>query len=155
MPDNGFDLDQIQPGLQALAMEYKNDKQLKIKAAALGRIYLQDGTTLLHGDYYPGSWLSTWQGIKVIDPEFSFYGCPEFDLGVMIAHLMLAKQSSETIALVRVNYFSDASFNEDLLEAFIGIEIMRRIIGLAQLPLSLSLGEKELLLKRAYKMLMN
>ena len=55
--------------------------------AKVGDIYLSDdGGVLLHGDYYPGSWLKTDAGFRVIDPEFCFLGPPEFDLGVLAAH---------------------------------------------------------------------
>ena len=57
----------------------------------LGALYLQDGTSLLHGDYFPGSWLQTAAGVRVIDPEFCFFGPPEFDVGVLLAHLHLAQ----------------------------------------------------------------
>jgi 5-methylthioribose kinase len=34
------------------------------------------------------------------------------------------------------------------------VEIMRRLIGIAQLPLKLNLGQKEVLLERAIEMIM-
>ena len=60
------------------------------RAKDLGNLYLSDGDTLLHGDYYPGSWLRTTDGIRIIDPEFAFTGMAEFDLGVFAAHLAFA-----------------------------------------------------------------
>jgi 5-methylthioribose kinase len=153
MTDNGFDLNNIQQGLQELSMKFKTNKQLKEKAANLGKLYLKDGHTLLHGDYYPGSWLKTSGGVKVIDPEFCFYGPAEFDLGVMIAHLKMAQQHDNIINEVIQSYKRPKDFNEDLLHDFIGIEIIRRIIGLAQLPLSLTLSEKASLLEEAMQLL--
>ena len=50
-----------------------------------GERYLAEGSTLLHGDYYPGSWMTVDDAVFVIDPEFSFKGFPEFDLGVMLS----------------------------------------------------------------------
>ena len=149
MEDNGFNLDIVQAGLQALAMPYKQNEDLKNKAKALGDIYLEDGKHLLHGDFYLGSFLKTEADIKVIDPEFCFYGPAEFDLGVLIAHLKMARQSDNIIKAVRQHYQAPPHFDETLMNQFVGIEIIRRLIGLAQLPLSLSLEEKDSLLKEA------
>ena len=152
--ENGFNLDDIQAGLQELALVYKNDEALKAKAETLGAEYLADGTTLLHGDYYPGSFLASEKGLQVIDPEFSFYGFLEFDLAVLVAHLKLAQQSKTVLNSVLKAYNKPASFNENRFNAFVGIEIMRRLIGLAQLPLALNLNEKEALLHEAYELIM-
>lgn len=154
---NGFDLDSIQPGLAELAMPIKRDISLKKAVRQLGQVYLADSfptkpqpgssKTLLHGDYYPGSWLQTEQhGLKVIDPEFCFYGPAEFDLGVLIAHLMLAQQPQTTLDSVLSRYEKPTGFDETLRQRFTGVEIMRRLIGLAQLPLSLSIDQKGSLL---------
>lgn len=154
MEENGFDLDLVQPGLQAIASVYKKDNDLKTKIELLGDIYLSDGNCLLHGDFYPGSWLQTTQGIKVIDPEFCFYGPAEFDLGVMIAHLHLAGQSKAMVDFARHRYSSINHVDHDILNQFIGIEIMRRLIGLAQLPLQRTLQEKQELLSLARTLIM-
>ncbi len=151
--ENGFDLNTVQPGLQDLAMPYWRDQALKQTVRRLGTVYLANGKTLLHGDYYPGSWLKTVTGAKVIDPEFCFYGPAEFDLGVMIAHLLMAEQPPAIVDLVLTNYEKPANFDEALRQRFTGVEIVRRLIGLAQLPLSLSLEKKWELLEEARLML--
>ncbi len=149
LEDNGFNLDDVQPGLQEVSLEYKRDDALKTKIIQLGEQYLATGTTLLHGDYYPGSWLKTTSGISIIDPEFAFLGDAEFDVGVMIAHLTMAEIPLELIQQVLNEYERPEGYRNSLQQAFSGVEILRRIIGLAQLPLSLSLEEKSSLLKRA------
>ena len=158
LEDNGFDLNTIQPGLQELAMPYKRNAALKKIVQQLGEVYLADdhpdkSVTLLHGDYYPGSWLRTASGIKIIDPEFCFYGPAEFDLGVMMAHLIMAGQPPTILNAVAANYQKTAGFDEQLRQRFTGVEIMRRLIGLAQLPLPLSLDKKRELLGEAYSLL--
>lgn len=155
MEENGFDLDNIQPGLQSEALLYKKDEALKSVVKALGDKYLADGNYLLHGDYYPGSFLKTDSGVKVIDPEFCFYGFAEFDVSVFIAHLKMSEQSQEIIDGVLMKYKKGVDFDEKLLNQFVGVEILRRIIGLAQLPLSLSLETKKELLKEAKGLIMN
>jgi 5-methylthioribose kinase len=150
MENNGFDLDNIQKGLHDLSLSFKQDKGLKKKIRAFGKTYLGDvGKVLIHGDYYPGSWLKVNAGVKVIDPEFGFVGRPEFDMGVMIAHLKMSEHSADFIEKAFKNYKKPPRFNEKMMRAFTGIEIMRRILGLAQLPLSLSLAQKEKLLTEA------
>lgn len=144
--ENGFDLDAVQEGLQEIAMPYKKDTELKQKIERLGSLYLSKGKYLLQGDYYPGSWLKTADGIKVIDPEFCFYGLREFDLGVFLAHMYLTQQKESTITFIKENYYSFEELNKTILNGFIGTEIMRRLIGLAQLPLKMELKTKAVLL---------
>ena len=155
MENNGFDLDTVQPGLQTAAMVYKQDETLKKLILNLGDKYLEEGSTLLHGDYYPGSFLKTDQGVKIIDPEFCFYGHAEFDLAVIMAHLKMSQQSQEIINWTLECYEKTSDFDEKLFCQFMGVEIMRRIIGLAQLPLSLSLEVKIELLQEAKGLIMN
>jgi 5-methylthioribose kinase len=154
MEENGFNLDNITDGLQLAAMEYKTNKPLKEKIEVLGDIYLANGKYLLHGDFYPGSWLKTADGIKIIDPEFCFFGKAEYDLGVLLAHCYLSQQTQSTLQIIEGLYKKNAGFDEKLLQQFTGIEIMRRLIGLAQLPLSLSLQIKKDLLEEAFSFIM-
>jgi 5-methylthioribose kinase len=151
--NNGFDLDTIQPGLQALSIPYKTDQLFKQSLKQLGEIYLQTHNSLIHGDYYPGSWLKSKSGIKVIDPEFAHFGKPEFDLGVMAAHLKMAQVNDTSIKRALELYQRPKDFNNQLFLQFCGVEIMRRIIGLAQLPLELTLPEKSDYLNFAYRLI--
>jgi len=146
LEENGFNLDDVQEGLQDLAMPYKTNVALKAKIKACGDIYLAQGKHLLHGDFYPGSWLKVADGLKVIDPEFGFVGPAEFDLGVLFAHLLMAGQPTEILQSISQKYQRPAGFNEALLNQFVGIEILRRLIGIAQLPLSLDLANKKKLM---------
>jgi 5-methylthioribose kinase len=73
--------------------------------------------------------------IKVIDPEFCFYGLREFDLGVLFAHMYLTQQKESAMTLIKEEYNFFEELNPTILNGFIGTEIIRRLIGLAQLPL--------------------
>jgi 5-methylthioribose kinase len=146
---NGLDLDSIQKGLVEVATPFQGDDFLKKKIRRLGEIYLSPGRSLIQGDFYPGSWLKTDEGIKIIDPEFAFQGPPEFDLGVMFAHMLMAQQGTGTLQEIWSKYNAPANFDQGLLSAFAGVEIMRRMIGIAQLPLSLSVAEKINLMAKA------
>lgn len=145
--DNGFSLETIQDGLEAVSQTYKNDDKLKEQIALVGERYLSEGTTLLHGDYYPGSWMTKEDEVFVIDPEFSFKGFPEFDLGVMAAHMIMATGNKLLISKIKKAY--TLKLEERLFLQITGIEIMRRLIGLAQLPLDRTLEEKKELLEIA------
>ncbi len=151
--ENGFDLDTIQPGLQAVSIPYKSDLLLKENLKQLGEVYLQTHNTLIHGDYYPGSWLKSKLGIKVIDPEFSHFGKAEFDFGVMVAHLKMAQVENNSLKKVLELYQRPQGFDNELFLGFCGVEIMRRVIGLAQLPLDLTLVEKSDLLNFAMQLI--
>ncbi len=145
----GFDLDSVQKGLASAARPFQKNGRLKRSMAALERRYLGAGRRLLHGDFYPGSWLSTEKGFRAIDPEFCFFGPPEYDFGVFLAHLEMAQSPADSFAAAQNGYARPAFFDEKLAEKFAAMEIFRRLIGLAQLPVELSVDEKKVLLARA------
>lgn len=149
LKENGLNLDDVLPGLGEVGNTYKADQKLKNKVQKLGERYLADGQTLLHGDYFPGSWLKTNDGIKIIDPEFCFFGEPEFEIGVTLAHLKMAGQSEIIMDKALASYKDIAPLNSDLCEQFMAVEMLRRILGLAQLPLVLNLEQRTQLLKMA------
>ena len=144
-PDNGLDLDGITPGLQHSASALITDQQFRATVVELGRIYLDTGPSLLHGDYFPGSWFRTAGEIRIIDPEFCFFGPREFDAGCMIAHLHLATQPAHAVS-ASVTHFGNSGMNLKLMSQFAGVEIMRRLIGVAQLPVTYGLARKNALL---------
>lgn len=147
--DNGLALEAITPGLSLLASQLQQDEAYCQEVGALGKRYLNasQGMCLIHGDYFPGSWLKTSRRVFVIDPEFCFYGPPEWDLGVMIAHLHLAGQPHTSIANVSRRYAESAAIDAGLVSQFAGVEIMRRLIGVAQLPVRFGLERKSELLE--------
>jgi 5-methylthioribose kinase len=150
---NGFALDAITPGLQPAADALKRDEAFVERVTQLGARYLADGSTLVHGDYFPGSWVRTARGVAIIDPEFCFLGCAEFDPGVMLAHLIMAGAASGEIDAVE-RASADDRVDRELARQFAGVEIMRRVIGVAQLPLHASLERKQALLARAKQLVL-
>ncbi len=147
--DNGLDLDAIAPRLSAAAIRLQTDSAYCGEVSLLGERYLDmsRGVCLIHGDFFPGSWLRARQSVYVIDPEFCFYGPPEWDLGVMAAHLYFAGQSPSSISGLFSRYTEFASLDPSLALQFAGVEIMRRLIGVAQLPAKFSLERKTELLQ--------
>ncbi|SHO59518.1 phosphotransferase [Algoriphagus zhangzhouensis] len=153
MEENGFDLDTIQSGLQELSFDWKKDSKLKQEIEKLGNRYLSTGNTLLHGDFYPGSWISSSGEIRVIDPEFSFLGDAEFDLGVFLAHGDFCGMTESFENAIELNYYK--SFDARLANQYRGVELLRRLIGIAQLPLNLSLEKKKALMEKARKFILS
>ena len=133
--NNGLDLDGIEMGLAEGAASLRADEAFCEAVESSGRRYLADGPCLLHGDFFPGSWVRTGEGLYVIDPEFCFFGDPEFDLGVAVAHFAMAGQPLE-IAQAFLESASTDAVDQEGLGRIAGIETMRRLIGVAQLPLA-------------------
>jgi 5-methylthioribose kinase len=149
---NGIALDAITPGLQAAADALKGDRIYVDRVRAIGDRYLADGAALVHGDFFPGSWLRTGAGVRVIDPEFCFLGAGEFDFGVMLGHFFLSEQSPVRIA--QVEHQMPRDHDPRLVRHFAGVEIMRRLIGVAQLPLKASLETRQRLLERSRQLVL-
>ncbi len=145
-------LDEITPGLAGVALRLSRKPSLVRKVRDLGGRYLRKNSeTLIHGDFFFGSFLRDAAGdLRVIDPEFSFCGDPEFDAGVLLAHLHLAGLGNDmALCWTRLVNPDDPA----LMQAFAGVEIIRRLLGVAQLPGSHSLAEKCGLLERAGSMI--
>ncbi|MCQ6558598.1 S-methyl-5-thioribose kinase [Paenibacillus mendelii] len=66
-----------------------NDGQLHVEVALLREKFLTQAQALLHGDLHTGSIFITPESTKVIDPEFAYYGPMGFDIGAVIANLLL------------------------------------------------------------------
>jgi len=65
------------------------DRELHLEVALLREKFLTQAQALLHGDLHTGSIFITPQSTKVIDPEFGYYGPIGFDIGAVIANLLL------------------------------------------------------------------
>ena len=147
--DNGFPLDDMFPALAGVARPFQRDEPLRKKVKLLGERYLAAGRQLIHGDFYPGSFMARGSEVFVIDGEFAHRGLPEFDVGVLMAHLLLAKSDPELLTRIDTDYDKPPTFDARLAREFCYVEVMRRLIGIAQLPLSLTLPERRGLLEQA------
>ena len=90
----------------------------------------------------------------MIDPEFCFFGPAEFEIGVMLAHLYLVRQSESILRGAVEGYRILAPLNQSLTRQFAGVEIIRRLVGLSQLPLPYDGGERTALREAAVAMTM-
>ena len=107
---NGKNRNRITPGNENFIQKtLYNDEALKAEVASLREIFMNEAEALIHGDLHTGSiFIGSSAGIpidtnttpdrngtsepcmKIIDPEFTFYGPIGYDLGNIIANLYCA-----------------------------------------------------------------
>lgn len=168
-----LDLDSITPGLARLRNHICDESALITKIRNLGQVYLKPDTSdghaakssLLHGDYYPGSWLHTSDGLRVIDAEFCFIGPVEFDLAILKAHIVLSGGDLNDVRSVDRVYrqalagntsldsASVDSVDSNLVHGFMGVEVLRRLLGVAQLSVPDDLALKTRMIETAVELI--
>lgn len=67
-----------------------NNKKLKCEVSKLRDRFMNCSQALIHGDLHSGSIFINENGMKVIDPEFAFYGPIGYDVGNVIGNLFFA-----------------------------------------------------------------
>ena len=77
------------PELDTIAAAWRQDEELKQAISDLKCHFLTRTEALLHGDLHTGSIMVTAEDTKVIDPEFAFVGPMAFDVGKLLANLLL------------------------------------------------------------------
>lgn len=147
------DLDTFCAGLASATRTLRKDAALRKRCSDLGQVYLQNGPCLLHGDFYPGSWLLADSSPRIIDPEFCYAGSAEFDLGILLAHLQLTGFELTDSLYTEIHAGYDWPLSMDLIHGFAAVEILRRLLGVAQLPLSIDLAERTQLIAWAESIL--
>lgn len=138
-----IDLDGVCDGFTKASRALCADDSIGKAMEQLGEVYLAGGDALLHGDYYPGSWLKTESGFRVIDPEFCFCGPSEFDLGIVAAHWIFCGGEASAATIDRVCDLSPNEASRNLIVGFAGSELVRRLVGVAQLPLDADLDQRK------------
>ncbi len=69
--------------------EIVDDEELAREVAKLKFDFMNNAQALLHGDLHTGSIFVNQDSTKVIDPEFAFYGPMAYDIGALIANLIM------------------------------------------------------------------
>ena len=77
------------PHLDRQKKEIETNDDLKIAVSRLKVKFMSETQSLLHGDLHTGSIMVTENDTKVIDPEFAFYGPMGFDIGALLANLLM------------------------------------------------------------------
>ena len=78
------------PYLDGLAASLRDDMDLHVAISRLKLKFMASPEALLHGDLHTGSIMVTDSQTRVIDPEFAFYGPMGFDVGAVLANLLMA-----------------------------------------------------------------
>ncbi|MCK1336124.1 S-methyl-5-thioribose kinase [Bradyrhizobium sp. 38] len=78
------------PYLNTLAASLRADLELHIAISRLKLKFMASPEALIHGDLHTGSVMVTEGQTRVIDPEFAFYGPMGFDVGAVLANLLMA-----------------------------------------------------------------
>ena len=78
------------PYLDKLAASLREDMELHVAISRLKLKFMASPEALLHGDLHTGSIMVTESQTRVIDPEFAFYGPMGFDVGAVLANLLMA-----------------------------------------------------------------
>jgi len=82
------------PWLDATAARFRADLDLHVAICRLKLTFLCSPEALIHGDLHTGSIMVTSHETKVIDPEFAFYGPMGFDVGAILANLLMSYLAS-------------------------------------------------------------
>ena len=78
------------PELQDIATKISNDVELKTKILELKYKFMNQSDALIHGDLHTGSIMLNKQDTYVFDSEFAFVGPMAFDIGALIANLVMS-----------------------------------------------------------------
>ncbi len=78
------------PQLDRVAAELREDLEMKLAISRLKVVFMTNGQALLHGDLHSGSIMLTESDTRVIDPEFAFVGPIAFDMGALLANLLMS-----------------------------------------------------------------
>ena len=84
------------PELSDIAQRIADDVELKTKILQLKYKFMNQSDALLHGDLHTGSIMINQDETYVIDSEFAFVGPMGFDVGALIANLVMSWVSHTT-----------------------------------------------------------
>ncbi|NQX67425.1 S-methyl-5-thioribose kinase [Paenibacillus alba] len=88
-PYRDAETNNIEAQIRDAAEQLWTDHALHLEVAILRQKFLTSAQALLHGDLHTGSIFIKPDSTKVIDPEFAYYGPMGFDIGAVLANLIL------------------------------------------------------------------
>ncbi len=100
-------------------LEYKlyNNIKLHAEVAKLKEKFNNYSQSLIHGDLHSASIFvknNDYLSIKIIDPEFAFYGPIAYDVGNVLAHFIFAEKYWEHAKEKFINYYDENKRNKFL-----------------------------------------
>jgi 5-methylthioribose kinase len=132
----------LEPELRTCAERVWRDAELGAVAARAYARYGEPTGALVHGDVQAGNVLLGPRGPKLLDAEIAHVGDPAFDVGILLAHVLLAglarsslREAAE-VASATWRAYADTARAEappfaDVVR-YAAIEIVRRTIGAAR-----------------------
>lgn len=95
----------ITPGQEEyVAKTLYEDDALKAEVAYLRNEFMNNAQALVHGDLHSGSIFANQEGIKVIDPEFAFYGPMGYDIGNVIGNMFFSWANKKYVGCKNVDF---------------------------------------------------
>ena len=112
---------------------YDNER-LHFKVAIMRNNFMNNAQALIHGDLHTGSIFINEGGIKIIDPEFAFYGPMAYDIGNVIGNLYFAMYYNEIVSNNKqmYEYLQRSIYN---IIVFIKKKMEKKLKSLIQLPI--------------------
>lgn len=112
---------------------YDNER-LHFKVAIMRNNFMNNAQALIHGDLHTGSIFINEGGIKIIDPEFAFYGPMAYDIGNVIGNLYFAMYYNEIVSNNKqmYEYLQRTIYN---IIVFIKKKMEKKLKSLIQLPI--------------------
>ncbi len=83
------------PYLDPYAAKWREDGDLKVAVSRLKLKFMSSAEAMIHGDLHTGSVMLTTEDTRIIDPEFAFMGPMGFDVGAVIANLLISYFSQD------------------------------------------------------------
>jgi len=131
----------LAPPVAERAAALRNDRELVAIADGLYARYLGTRRALVHGDVQGANVLLTPDGPRLLDAEIAHVGDPAFDVGILLAHVLLPAPGPPARARAAAlwSIYRDASDEAALpdpedVSRYAGVEVLRRIIGAARVP---------------------
>jgi 5-methylthioribose kinase len=133
----------LAPRVRERAEQIQRDERLRrIGAAAYDR-YCESRTSLVHADVQAGNVLLATTGPKLLDAEIAHVGDPAFDVGTLLAHVLLPATATGHLSQARGTLVEAWSAYEKAhgspncppfadAASYAGIEMLRRTIGAAR-----------------------
>lgn len=131
----------LSPAVAARADALRRDAALIETIDAAYERYLRPDGALIHADVQPDNVLLTPRGPRLLDAEIAHVGDPAFDVGILVAHLLLAAvaHGDESSAPIGETWsaYARAHGGRGLprfrdVARYAGIELLRRTIGAAR-----------------------
>jgi len=135
----------LSPALRARSREIQHDRRLVAKIDSAYARYLEPRGSLVHGDVQAANVLLTPDGPKLLDAEIAHVGDPAFDVGQLVAHLVLpafsrgetasARGAAEATWAAYAEGFGSSGHPDFAVAAvYAGVELLRRTLGAARVP---------------------